>query len=309
MSVRRRGSCRRFGIRGSLCSLFLTLLMSSVNSGGIVAQERWHYLFPDANRRPTYDSVHHLSAAQAIASGRGIRIGILDHGFGLDDHPDLYAGGVDLIGNGALSAYAEHGYWMALTVRETAPGAEIVALNTASRDQLEAAHAIVKAIDWAIDNDIQILTYSHQPFSKEARSLVDPAVERAARAGVLTVFIHYPSPFNIFPTGLWALEESDIGRADVNVLHYDYKLLITANYERALENGTPLRNVFLSVSSTAPVTAGIAALVLEVSPSLRPGQVKDLLVESSYSTTFDGTDVPRVLDALAAVSSARQRHR
>jgi len=286
---------------------FLGLL---VLSGAAVlaapAQERWHYVFPDANNRPTYRSMHALEEAQMLASGQGVRVGILDHGFGMDDYPELYADGVDLLGNGALTRYAEHGYWMALTLREVAPAAEIIALNTASREPMDSARAIVQAIDWAIANNVNVLSYSHPPFSAEAREIIDPAIDRAVAAGIVPVFIHYPHPDNVFPTGMWPLEEEGIGTADLNVLHYDYKLFILDNYERALERGN-LRQVFLSVSSTAPVVAGVAAMMIELAPDLGPRQIEDILVATSHDVEFEGQQAPRTLDAGAAVARAAGR--
>ncbi len=268
------------------------------------AQEPAVLIFPDAHERPSWAEVHRLAEARRVADGRGVRVGILDHGFGMDAAPDLYADGVDLLGNGALSAYAEHGYWMALTLREIAPGAEIVALNTASRDPMESAEAISRAIDWAIDHGIHILTYSHAPFSEEARAVVDPAIERAVAHGILPVFIHYPHELSLFPTGMWDRLEAGIGTADLNVLHYDYKVLLTALYMRALAEGRSPREAFLSVSSTAPVAAGVAALMLELAPTLGPAEVKAILVETAYTAEFEGETADRVLDAAKATEMA-----
>jgi len=45
------------------------------------------------------------------------------------------------------SVLEEHGYWMALTLREISPGVEICALNISSKDRGETVDAIDRAID------------------------------------------------------------------------------------------------------------------------------------------------------------------
>lgn len=115
----------RFFVRLTSCAVLAT-------SFGCSPTEEWSppLVFPGANSRATYFTMHNIAAAQDLSRGGGVRVGILDHGFGFDSHRGLYADGVDFRDNGALSAYAEHGYWMALTLREIAPDVEIVALNT-----------------------------------------------------------------------------------------------------------------------------------------------------------------------------------
>jgi len=102
-------------------------------------------LFDNANSRPTYFSVHGIGAAQEHSRGQGVRVGILDHYFGTEIHPGLYAGSANFLGEDAtteLTTVAEHGFWMARTLREIAPEVEIYALNAAARDEAQRADAI-----------------------------------------------------------------------------------------------------------------------------------------------------------------------
>ena len=50
-------------------------------------------VFPNANSRPTYFSIHNIREAWEISRGAGVKVGILDHSFGFRTHPGLYAGG------------------------------------------------------------------------------------------------------------------------------------------------------------------------------------------------------------------------
>ena len=92
---------------------------------------------------------------------------------------------------------------MAQTLKEIAPDAEIYALGTYSPDDEEEwVDAMIEAIDWSMDNDIDILTLSHQAISSKNRERFDQAVNDAIASGIVTTFIHYDNPDNILPWGL-----------------------------------------------------------------------------------------------------------
>jgi hypothetical protein len=273
---------------------------------GDAAEIPFVFVFENANSRPTFFTVHAIGAAQELSRGQGIRVGILDHFFGTEVHPELYAGSANFLGKDAvekLTTAAEHGYWMAKTLREIAPDVEIFALNAASRDEAQRADAISRAVDWAIEHDLDVLTHSHRKFSADVRTTVDAAVERAHAAGVATVFIHYGHPENLLPGGLFpALED---GRSpDVYVLHYDYSVLFTEWYGELQQSGKSDRGYvpFLSISSTAAVTAGVVAMMRSLDPDLSPARCREILRTTARPMTFEGEEVPRALDAFAAVS-------
>ena len=281
----------------------LGLQMSGV---GDSAEIPFVFVFDNANSRPTYFSVHGIGAAQELSRGKGVRVGILDHGFGTEVHPELYAGGANFLGKEAhakLTTIAEHGYWMAKTLREIAPDVEIFALNAASRDDAQRADAISRAVDWAIEHDLDVLTHSHRKFSADVRTKVDAAVERAHAADIVTVFIHYGHPENVLPGGLFP--DLEDGRSpDVYVLHYDYSVLFTEWYGELQQSGRSDRGYvpFLSISSTAPVTAGVVAMMRSLERDLSPTRCREILRTAARPMTFEGEEVPRALDAFAAVS-------
>src|SRR5690554_5265883 len=85
--------------------------------------------FKNANSRETYFTLHNIKAAWKYGCGRGVKIGVIDWLFGLEQYPELYAGGVDFAANPkALNNQAEHGKWMATVLREVAPDCAIYAL-------------------------------------------------------------------------------------------------------------------------------------------------------------------------------------
>ena len=277
-------------------------LMSRLGSGAqgntqsdAQSNDLWNIHFPDANSRDTYASIHNLKEAHKTATGSGIKVGILDWGFGFADHEGFYAGGKDFMKfsfhEENFNHASEHGFWMAQTLKEIAPDAEIYALGTYSPDDEEEwVDAMIEAIDWSMDNDIDILTLSHQAISSKNRERFDQAVNDAIASGIVTTFIHYDNPDNILPWGIWNSEGEGYYQraADINIFQYDYNTLFTENYARISENADFASNyrqeLFLSVSSMSVVTGGFVALLKEADNTLTPQQCKEILISTSQST-------------------------
>lgn len=267
-------------------------------------------VFPDANSRMTFFSLHRLYEAQGLSKGKGVKVGILDHSFAMKSHPQLYAGGENFVEGGEefLTDQEWHGYWMANTLHEVAPEAEIFALNTVPFEKPEThAEILAKAIDWAISHKIDILTYSQAAIKKEYKPILNAALDRAHRAGIITVFIHTGHPGNIMPTGLWP--GKDDGReADVNIYHYDYSTVPIAEYQK-MRNGekTWWNPPFLSVSSTSPVLGGIVAMMRSIKPTMGAKECRSILQETSFPYTFEGERAPHAVDAFAALKKTIEK--
>lgn len=268
--------------------------------------------FPNANSRPTYLTIHNVPGAWLISKGAGVKVGILDHSFGYDVHKGLYAGGKNFQeGDWGRSFKGEshHGFWMASTLREIAPEAQIYALGTYCSDESDKVDAMVRAIDWAIENDLDVLTYSAGSFPAETRKRLDSAVDRALANGIVTTFIHYPHAGNVLPTWLGPRTGDDDREPDVNILQYDYSIVFTRQYVTWMQNKGKhqLRSPFLSISSTSPVTAGFVALLKSVQPNIRPAAVKQILMKTSRETVFEGRRSPRTVDIAAAIQSVTKQ--
>jgi hypothetical protein len=261
--------------------------------------------FPNANSRPTWFTVHHVREAQAISRGGGVKVGILDHSFGYGTHEGLYAGGENFMSGEWRDSFAgnsHHGWWMACALREIAPDVEIYALGTYSDDEAVKVEAMVRAIDWAIAHDLDVLTYSAARFSPEVRGRLDAAVDRAHAAGIVTTFIHYPHPGNLLPSWIGPLSGDDEREPDVNILHYDYTVIFTQPYLEWLEKGEAGGyQPFLSLSSTSPVTAGFVALLMSARPGLGPDAYRRILMETARPFTLEGMTGPRTVDIAAAL--------
>lgn len=266
--------------------------------------------FPDANTRDNYDTIHNLKAAQQVSKGAGIKVGILDWGFGFDEHKDLYAGGKDFMKfeyhDENFKHVNEHGFWMAQTLKEIAPEAEVYALGTFSPDnEDEWVDSLVEAIHWAMEHDIDILTLSHQEISDKNKARLDDAVNEAVAQGIVTTFIHYDNPNNILPWGIWNDSEGYEKEADVNIFQYDYNTLIVDDYKKTAGredfDTVYKRELCTSVSSMSVVTGGFVAILKSINNTLTPEQYKEILVKTSRPLEYEGERAPHVVDMEKAV--------
>lgn len=271
--------------------------------------------FQDANSRETYFSIHNVKAAHQFSKGSQVKVGIIDHLFGAGNHPDLYAGVMDFKEDmESLFEVDGHGFWMATVLKEIAPDCEVYALNALfyddeapDRGEGTRVDGMVRAMDWAIENNLQILTYSSALVSSVNRPRLDVAVEKANAHGIVTTFIHYDHPLNLWPYGLCAIESRLFTRApDLNIYHYDYNTLFLdqwVEFSSAKEYPGSGNDIpFFSFSSMSPVTAGFIAILLSLKGSLTAMEIKKILIETSYpyhykgKARFEDAICPRVVD-------------
>lgn len=259
----------------------------------------------------TYSTVHNLRPAHEITRGEGVRVGILDHSFDADVHPELYARTRSFAerNEGSGSADRTHrGYWMALSLSEVAPEAEIYALDTYAADEGQRVRAMVRAIDWAIDEGLDVITSCGAGLTPEARRILDPAVERAVEAGTAVVFLDYDNPLNLLPAGTGSRTQNPPRQADLDILSYDCTIVFGEQevaFMAADDNGLLERRPFLSTRATAPVAAGLVALVKSADPQASPSEIKRALMDTSRPLMVDGRTAQRVPDAYEAIQRVR----
>lgn len=259
--------------------------------------------FSNANSRQTHFTLHNIARAHEKAKGRGVKVGVMDWLFGMDGHRELYAGCADISGHPEyLSEACGHGMGMATTLKEIAPECEVYAINAVvygeGGEELRL-ELFEKGIEWAIDNRMDILTYSHAAFTGEDKARADAAVRRAVENGITTTFIHNDSEYNIFPYGCMEFNarEGFSREPDLNILHFDYNTLFPSTYEKysdALRAGEKIRSgdmvPFFSFSSMSVVLGGFAAIIKQLRPDFLSGQIRDLLVRTSYRIEAKGQD-------------------
>ena len=207
---------------------------------------------------------------------------------------------------------------MANTLREVAPDCQIFAINAISyENEDQRLNLFEQAIEWAIENNIQILTYSHPKFSDQYRTRVNNAVKLAFDNGIITTFIHNDSEYNLWPYGcLEFFGAKNFSRLpDVNIYHYDYNVLCVDQYNayiNKIKSGERVQSgdevPFFSFSSMSPVLTVLVAILKQLDQGLTFDQIKKLLVSTSYSITeignnwYDLNPCKNVVDIEKAVS-------
>jgi hypothetical protein len=282
--------------------LAIPLFFSCQNS-----EKLWYINFKNANTRDNYQTVHRVKEVQQFSTGKGIKVGVMDKFFGVKKYPDFYAGGKDFVGDQDLfDNIDEHGYWLSTTLKELAPNISVYAIGVRSNDKKKEAEAFMKAIDWAIENKLDILTYSAEAISQEYKPIVDKAIDKAVNNGIVTIFLHNGHPLNILPYGFFSAEgEGYYRNPDIHVYHFDYNLLLINSYklylkaDRKPKSGDALP--YLSLSSTPIVVAASIAILKEINPNLTPAVYKEIIMKSSKSFNYQGKTIEGVLDYLSAI--------
>jgi len=249
----------------------------------------------NANSRDTYFTVHNIKKAHEISKGINVKVGIIDWLFAYEKNKSLYSGCADISNESlCLYEYDGHGHMMATTLREIAPECEIFAINaTLYNDdgEINRIGFFEKAIDWAIENKMDILTYSHAAFCGDDHARANNVVEKAVKNGIITTFIHNDSEYNIFPYGCmgFANDQKFNRQPDVNIYHFDYNTLFLPLYEKyiaIIETGEKIRSgndlPYFSFSSMSPVLAGFIAMLKAINSSLTSDECKRILKETSY---------------------------
>lgn len=270
-------------------ALVLSLACNIFTVQKLISEKQvWNLSFENANSWDNYLSIHQVKRAHQISKGKGIKVGILDHYFGTKNHEGLYAGEKDFLGKQKEhETISEHGYWLTNTLKEVAPECEVYALSTLDcNDETKKVQAMVEAIDWAIENKLDILTYSEAIIENEDnKRLLDEAVEKAEQNGVMISFIHYEHPNNLEPIGMYFEDEVPQGQPFVTIYSYDYNLLLKEHFNKFGMGKTGTEeslDLFFSNSSGSVVTAGMLTILKSINPNLMPAEYREILTQSAH---------------------------
>jgi subtilisin family serine protease len=260
-----------------------------------------------------------LAAAHRLATGRGVTVAVVDTGLELE-HPEL-AGRVvrasDFVGHGGGFTSDVHGTAVAgvLAARAdngvgivgVAPEAELWALKACWQEPPTARSAVcdgytlAQALDAAIVAGAQVVNLS---LAGERDALVERLVRQALARGIVVVAAAEGDPPE-FPAAIdgvlavHAWSEAGPIRADAPALPGAALVAPGTDILTTVPRGG---FDFLSGSSFAAAQAsGVAALVLEARPEMRPAEVGALLRETAAAAAGGA----RLLDACAAVARAR----
>ncbi len=260
----------------------------------------------------------HIDQAQQMATGKDVTVAVIDSEIEAS-HPDL-AGSVkkkfDALGGAGVpqshgtamaGAIAAHGKLLGI-----APGTTVIAARAFDDSHGEAkgtSFAIYKGLQWATDNGARVVNMSFVgPFDPDLRQML------AAAAGKDIVLIaaggnggpesgpQYPaSDANVIAVaatddkdGLFALDNRNqyiaVAAPGVDIL----SLAPDDAYQ-----------VSTGSSIAAAHVSGIAALMLQIRPSLTPRDIRAILTNTARPVLVgDSSFAPRLVNAYLAVKSA-----
>lgn len=236
--------------------------------------------------------------AWQTTQGEGVRVAVIDTGIAFD-HPDLQKnvkGGVNIL-NSILPPYDHngHGTHVAGTIGAVnnemgvvgvAPKVSLYAVKAFNKDGTAKLSDIIRAIDWCIENNIDIINMSFG-FNEPSPTFRE-AIIRAQQAGIIMVAasgnkgtrgrLEYPAQF---------AETIAVSSINENNEITDFSTIgpgvdLTAPGEKI--TSTWLNNSFRDLSGTSMSVAhvtGVAALLLSRYPNIKPNQVSSILKDSA----------------------------
>jgi subtilisin family serine protease len=136
-------------------------------------------------------SLPQLPETFAGLTGRGVRVAMIDSGVN-PAHPHVagVADGVGITASGEDADYLDyigHGTAVAGAIREKAPEALLYAVKVFDQTLTTSLEIIIRAIEWAIDQDIQLINLSLGTLNPKHRERFEQVVAAAAARGSVII--------------------------------------------------------------------------------------------------------------------------
>jgi len=246
-------------------------------------------------------------------TGKGIKIGIIDSGID-QNHPDLeIAGGISYIGS-PTDYHDDHGHGThvagIIAARDNdigiigvAPEAELYAIKVMGNDRLGNTSDVVRGIEWAVANDLDIINLS---ITTQQKSIImESALHNAYEHGLLIVgsagnnLKEFNEPVDVlyparFPT-VMAVGAVNENNKKSTFSYYGNSLEFVAPGEEIIS--TFIANLpnkpYASSSGTsmaAPFVTGVAALYKEAYPLFDNKKIRSLMQASTIDLGPPGKD-------------------
>lgn len=233
-----------------------------------------------------------------ISQGETVKVAVIDTGIAYD-HPDLkenVAGGVNILEK-QKPPYDDNGHGTHVAgiigavnnqsgIVGIAPRTNLYSVKTFNKDGTAKLSNIIKAIDWSIENEMDILNMSFG-FNEPSPTFKE-AIKRAYEAGVLMVaasgnrgtrgLIEYPAQFDE-TIGISSINEND-KISDFSAI--GPQVTLTAPGENIIS--TWLNKSFRELSGTSMAVAhvsGVAALIINKSPLISSTELAYILKQSA----------------------------
>ena len=227
----------------------------------------------------------------AAFTGRDVKVGIIDSGVN-PAHPHVggVAGGARISSGEANPSndyldYIGHGTAVAGAIREKAADAQLYAVKVFDRALTTNIDAIVKAIEWCIENDISVINLSLGTVNPEHRAILERVVACAAEKGTVLVaareMSNKPSLPGCLQSVIGVVVDWKCARDRYTVSGSDGDpVFIASAYPREIP-GVPRERNMNGISFAVANMTGFVARAREFVPDISVDQLKRLLVEES----------------------------
>jgi subtilisin family serine protease len=289
-------------------------------------QPSFRYLLQDQKAAPTEgDPAQYalaklrLPEAHTLAHGANVTVAVIDSAIDVK-HPELanaIADSFDALGSkegphvhgtGVAGAIVAHARLMG-----SAPAARILAIRafgTASNGAESTTFVVLKGLDYAASHGAQIVNMS---FAGPKDPLIERGIAAAAAKGILMV----AASGNAGPKSPPLYPAANANVIAVSATDAQDKLFAASNRGGYIAVAAPGVDIFLpapdekyqmtsGTSFSAAYVSGLAALMLERNPALRPGEVRAILMKTARDLGAPGHDDQfgaGEADAYAAVSA------
>lgn len=204
-------------------------------------------------------------------------------------------------------------------VRGVAPGARVLPVRVANQFGTSPDERIARAIRWAVAQDVDVINLSMGDTKPNAA--LNASIRYAVRKGVIFVAgAGNDGPDNatpFYPASIpAAIAVGGTGRNQSKVAGFscrgDWVDLVAPGSWVPNTQSDGSKNVASGTSFASPFVAGVAALMLQVNPTLDQDDVRDILTSTTIDIAAPGFDIEAGhgrLNAAAAVKKARDLYR
>lgn len=219
-------------------------------------------------------------------TGQGVRVAIIDSGVN-PSHPHVggVAGGIGFRTNGVSENYLDyvgHGTAVAGAIREKAPEALLFAVKVFDQTLRTNAKTILRALEWAIENEMDVVNLSLGTFNQSYREEFERIVARATEHNVIIVAAHETAGQLLFPgclPGVLAVElDWDCSRETFRSKADGAKpVFLASGYPRSIPGVTPEQNLN-GISFAVANMTGIIARMRQSNPGFTLAEIEKFLL-------------------------------
>jgi len=244
-----------------------------------------------------------LPQAHTLAHGANVTIAVIDSGIDLK-HPELAGAiadsfdalgskdGPHVHGTGIAGAIVAHGRLMG-----SAPAARILAIRAfgvAPNGAESTSFVVLKGLDYAVTHGAQIVNMS---FAGPKDGLIERGIAAAAAKGVVMV----AAAGNAGPKSPPLYPAANGNVIAVGATDAQDRLFVASNRGSHIAVSAPGVDIFLpapdekyqmtsGTSFSAAYVSGLAALMLERNPALKPDDLREILVKTARDLGVPGRD-------------------